>query len=123
MWCPGWSECSWDPPVNCCHSGRAAKRADPEPRCMERDSGFALTRAPERRGWINVSRNLRTFAEPRAYPRVGIGILRDVADDGDGIGAGGVNVRGLFELDAADRNQRDIADAALPFGDLRNALR
>ena len=39
------------------------------------------------------------------------------------VGAGGENLGGLFELDAADRDQRDVADALLPFGDLRNALR
>ena len=56
-------------------------------------------------------------------PCVRVGVLGDVGNDGDGIGAGGENLRGLLELDAADRDQRDVADALLPFGDFRNALR
>src|SRR5258705_9676154 len=70
-----------------------------------------------------ISRGLRVHLQPRAHPRVGIWVLRHVADHGDGIGAGGENLGGLFELDAADRDQRDSADALLPFGDLRDALR
>src|SRR5882672_11962684 len=62
-----------------------------------------------------ISRGLRVLLQPRAHPRVGLWVLRHVADDGDGIGAGGENLGGLFELDAADRDQRDIADALLPF--------
>src|ERR1700686_3844265 len=61
--------------------------------------------------------------EPRAHPRVGLGVLGDVADHGDRIGAGGKNLARLFELDAADRNQRNIADALFPFGDFWDALR
>src|ERR1700730_6549745 len=61
--------------------------------------------------------------EPRAHPRVGLGVLGDVADDGDRIGAGGKNLARLFELDAADRDQWNAADALFPFGDFWNALR
>src|SRR5215210_6894498 len=70
-----------------------------------------------------TSRGLRVLSEPGAHPRVGIGILGDIADHGDAVGAGNENLRRLFELDAADRDQRDVADAFLPFADLRNALR
>src|SRR5437868_2244431 len=70
-----------------------------------------------------ISSGLRVHSEPRAYPCVGIGGLGDIADDGDGIRAGGKDLRRALKLDAADRNQRDVADAFLPFGDPCNALR
>ena len=38
----------------------------------------------------------------RAHARVRIWILGDVADDGDGVGARGENIGGVFEFDAAD---------------------
>src|SRR4051794_3820356 len=62
-------------------------------------------------------------AEPLPHPRIRVGILGDVGNDGDGICARGKDLRGVLELDAADRDQRDIADALLPFRYLRNALR
>ena len=37
--------------------------------------------------------------------------------------AGGKDLRGVLELDAADRDQRNRTDALLPFRDLWNALR
>src|SRR6516162_8691312 len=42
-------------------------------------------------------------AEPLFDPRVWVGVLGDVADDGDGIRAGGKDRSRLLELDAADR--------------------
>src|SRR6516165_2347425 len=65
----------------------------------------------------------RSQFEPGADARVRIRVLRDVADDGDRIGSGRKDLRGLFELDAADRDQRRGADTLLPFGYSRNALR
>jgi len=41
-----------------------------------------------------TSRGLRVLAEPLPHPRVGVGVLGDVADDGDGIRAGGKNLEG-----------------------------
>src|SRR5687768_8855437 len=61
--------------------------------------------------------------EPSFYPRIWIRVLRDVADHGDRVRAGGINLWRLLELDAADRDQRDVAGALLPFGDFRNSLR
>src|SRR5437879_3667800 len=72
---------------------------------------------------VRSSRGLRVLAEPGAYPCVGVGVLGDVADDGDGIRAGSKNLGGLLKLNAADRHQRDVADALLPVGDFCNALR
>src|SRR6476659_9220152 len=54
-----------------------------------------------------MSSSFRDVAEPLPDPRVRIGVLGDVADDGDGVRAGGKDFSGLFELDAADRDQRD----------------
>src|SRR5690348_7103062 len=60
---------------------------------------------------LTASRGLRLLAQPLPHPCIGVGVLGDVGNDSDGIGAGGENVGGLFELDAADRDQRDVADA------------
>src|SRR3954468_20953108 len=62
-----------------------------------------------------ASRGLLRLAEPLPYPRIRIGILGAGADDGDAIPAGGKDLRGVLELDAADRDQRDGADTLLPF--------
>src|SRR6195256_2959221 len=40
---------------------------------------------------VIISRGLRVLSEPGAHPRVGIGMLRHVADHRDGVGAGGEN--------------------------------
>src|SRR5262249_6107684 len=63
------------------------------------------------------------FAKPLSDPCIGGGVLGDIGTNGNGIGAGGETLRSLLELEAADRDQRNIADALLPLGDLRNALR
>src|ERR1700744_4669590 len=73
--------------------------------------------------FIRLSRGLCVLAEPLSDPRVGVGVLGDVADDGNRVGAGGKDRRGLFELDATDRDQRNVADPLLPLGDLGNPLR
>src|SRR3954447_1546765 len=73
-------------------------------------------------GWVS-SRGLRVLAEPGEHARVGVGVLGDVADHGDRVGAGGKNLGGVFELDAADCNQWNGADALFPLGDFCNALR
>src|SRR4051794_3205673 len=70
-----------------------------------------------------ASRGLLGQAEPLPHPRIRVGVLGDVGNDGDGIRARGKDLRGVLELDAADRDQWDIADALFPFRDLRNALR
>src|SRR5689334_1818124 len=74
-------------------------------------------------GRSRASRGLRGLAQPLPHPRIGVGVLGDVGNHRNGIGASGKNVGCLLELDAADRDQRNIADALLPFPDLRNALR
>ena len=61
--------------------------------------------------------------KPVADAGIGIGVFGDVADDGDGIRAGSEDFGSLFELDAADGDQRDFTDALFPFGDARHALR
>src|SRR6185437_45193 len=71
--------------------------------------------------WI-ISCSLRARAQPLPHPGIGVGVLGDVGNDRDGIGAGGEDLGGLLELDAADRDQRNGTDALLPFADLRNAL-
>src|SRR5205823_3431880 len=114
----------------CPHPSRSDERAT-LPRKREREEPDDLRSLSRLRGRVGVgvypqaliSRRLRILSEPGAHPRVGIGVLGDVADHGDRIGAGGENLARLFELDAADRNQRERADALLPFGDLGNALR
>src|SRR6478609_10811619 len=63
------------------------------------------------------------LTEPLPHAGIGVGILGDVADHRDRIRARRKNLRGVLELDAADRDQRDGADALLPLRDLRNALR
>src|ERR1700733_6006576 len=73
--------------------------------------------------FVSISSGLRILPEPLPDPRVGVGVLGDVADHGDRVGAGGEDPGGLLELDAADRDQRDVADALFPFGDFRDALR
>src|SRR5882757_6291108 len=111
------------------HPSRSDERAT-LPRKREREDKSEARSLSRLRGRVGVgallcliSRCLHVLAEPGAHPRVGIGVLGDVADDGDGIGAGGENRGRLFELDAADRHQRKRADALFPFGDLRDALR
>src|SRR5882724_11902480 len=84
--------------------------------CRTMDCFAALAMTVDGVGFI--SRGLRVLAKPLSYPRVGVGILGDVTDDGDRVGAGGENFCGLFELDAADRDQRNVADALFPLGDL-----
>jgi len=68
--------------------------------------------------FVVISRGLRVLAEPGAHAGIGVGVLGDVADDGDRVGAGGENVGGLFKLDAADRDQRDVADALFPLREI-----
>src|SRR6185437_3803564 len=68
-------------------------------------------------------RSLLAIVQPLPHPCIGFGVLGDVGNDGDGIGAGGKDLGGVLELAAADGDKRDGADALLPLGDLRNALR
>src|SRR5882757_1262628 len=88
--------------------------------CRTMDCFAALAMTVDGVGFI--SRSLSAVAEPLSYPCVGVGILRHVADDGDRVGAGSKDLGGLFELDAADRDQGNVADALFPFGDFWNAL-
>ena len=67
---------------------------------------------------MKSSRSPRVLPEPLPDPRVRIGGAGHVGDDGDRVGAGGENLGGLLELDAADRDEGNVADALLPFGDL-----
>src|SRR5581483_372015 len=99
----------------------AKRRSNPE---SSRDSGLLrFARNDGVSGLCRSSRRLRLHGQPRAHARVGVGVLGDVGNDGDGIRAGRENLGGVLELDAADRNQRDVADAFLPFADLRDPLR
>src|SRR3954469_22088836 len=101
-----------EPVVGC---GKAAEYwISASSRAMTVASGVRAERA---------SRGLLGQAEPLPDPRIRVGILRDVGNDGDGIGARRKDLRGVFELDAADRDQRNRTDAFLPFRDLWNALR
>ena len=70
------------------------------------------------------------YCRARPDARIRIGVLGDVADDGDGIRAGGEDVGRVFELDAADGDQRNVADAifhavmrSMPCGAKRIAFR
>src|SRR3981081_1420281 len=65
-------------------------------------------------GLATPSRRLHVQSEPRAHPCIGIGVLGDVADHGDRVGAGGEDLLGLFELDAADGHSPADAEALLP---------
>ena len=53
----------------------------------------------------------------------GSAIERDVGDDGDDVRARGETQLRPFDVEAADRDQRDRADAALPLSDTLQALR
>src|SRR5579872_5057234 len=72
---------------------------------------------------ISFSGGPGALAKPLFDPFVGVGVLGDVGNDRDRIRAGCKNLVRLLEPDAADRDQGKGADALLPLGDLRNALR
>ena len=56
--------------------------------------------------------------DPFARARLRIGVERDVGDDRDDVRAGGEAQFRPLDIEAADRDQRDRADAALPLADL-----
>src|ERR1700722_20403052 len=66
---------------------------------------------------VSRSGGFGALTKPLFDPCIGVGVLGDIGNDGDGIGAGGKNGGGLFEFDAADTHTRDGAYGVIPFSD------
>ena len=89
---------------------RARRRSSDRPGCPRRRPS-PTRRWSARSGFVHGGARRR---DPLARAASGIGVERDVGDDGDDVGAGGEAQLRPLDIEPADRDQRDRADAPLP---------